>query len=1031
VTVTWTATSTCEANVVQSSTFTVTAAPAVAITCATDLTVGSCLTQTAVNTAYANWIASTTFTGGCNAVLTNNSTGAPLACGGSKTVIWTITSGCEVPVTCTKTFTVPNAPAVVLTAPVAATEAACQTQAAIDAKFATWLGTATYSGGCTLSVTNNAVSAPAACGGTVTVTWTATSTCEANVVKSSTFTVTAAPAVSFTCAIDKTEPTGQTQAMIDASFAAWLLTTTANGGCGGILSTSPASPVAPPFGGGFTTVTWNYTTSCDVTSTCTKTFTVENAPTVVFTCGTNVTVPACQTQAQVDAAYAAFLASTTASGGCNGVLTNNAPVNAPNICGGTVNVTWTYTSTCAPLTTTCTRSFTVTAAPAVVFTCGTDITVPACQTQAQVDAAYAAFIASTTASGGCNGVLTNNAPATAPSICGGSVAVIWTYNTSCGPTSCTKTFTVTPAPAVVFNCASDLTVAACQAQSAIDAAFATWLTTVSVSGGCNPIFTRTPANPVAPLACGGFTDVTWTYTSSCDVTKTCTRRFTVTDPGAIALTCPPDYIQPTGQTQAVVDANYATWLASVSASGGCSVSLTNNGTGAPSASGGSVIVTWTGTSSCAPLSTTCSATFAVAPTYTISGTLKYHNLEETPMSNVQIRVQKSTTPSVDRTYTTPIDGSYIFANLPEGIYTLTPNITKPVDDINSTDAAQVNSWGTTTGTIEYVKFLAGDVADNLWLNGTDALKIQRHFVNGDLFDKGPWSCWPAGFTVNSNWDPASKPLEFHVTISGANVVNYGLYAMVNGDFNGGFTPGTSKSANASIGLVSQQTRKAGAGEAVELPLTLKHASTVGAVSLILDFPMDLMEVTGVTMNNSTGDLSWAAKNGELRIGWYSPAPSSFEANSDLLVIQLKTSETFGPGDAIRIKLAASSLNELADGNFAVIPDALLGVDVLEFSTNGTVEPLNASSIALVSHPNPFKDQTTLSYTLPAEGHVTLKINSMLGQTLLTVVDKNELCGMHIVNLDGFSLQPGIYIATITFRNNSGGIVKTIKLVRNR
>ena len=81
----------------------------VLVRCAINKTEGPCQTQTAINTSYAAWLASVTASG-CNGVLTNNSTGAPSALGGSKTVTFTYTqSACsnQAPVTtCTATFTV-------------------------------------------------------------------------------------------------------------------------------------------------------------------------------------------------------------------------------------------------------------------------------------------------------------------------------------------------------------------------------------------------------------------------------------------------------------------------------------------------------------------------------------------------------------------------------------------------------------------------------------------------------------------------------------------------------------------------------------------------------------------------------------------------------------------------------------------------------------------------------------------------------------------------------------------------------------
>src|SRR6266513_2705113 len=52
------------------------------------------------------------------------------------------------------------------------------------------------------------------------------------------------------------------------------------------------------------------------------------------------------------------------SGGCNGSRSNNN-TGAPNACGGSTTVTFTYTSSCAPTITTCAATFAVAAAPAV------------------------------------------------------------------------------------------------------------------------------------------------------------------------------------------------------------------------------------------------------------------------------------------------------------------------------------------------------------------------------------------------------------------------------------------------------------------------------------------------------------------------------------------------------------------------------------------------------------------------------------------------------------------------------------------
>ena len=81
----------------------------VVLRCAANKTEFACQTQAAIDASYAAWLASATGSG-CNGVLTNNSTGAPSASGGSKTVIFTYTqNGCSnqaTVTTCSATFTV-------------------------------------------------------------------------------------------------------------------------------------------------------------------------------------------------------------------------------------------------------------------------------------------------------------------------------------------------------------------------------------------------------------------------------------------------------------------------------------------------------------------------------------------------------------------------------------------------------------------------------------------------------------------------------------------------------------------------------------------------------------------------------------------------------------------------------------------------------------------------------------------------------------------------------------------------------------
>ena len=186
---------------------------------------------------------------------------------------------------------------------------------------------------------------------------------------------------------------------------------------------------APSACGGTTTVTFTYTSTCGASiTTCQASFSVVPSSSVLLSCPINTTVAACQSQSAVDAAFASWLATASATGGCNGVLTNDN-TGAPSACGGTTTVTFTYMSTCGVPITTCQASFGVVPALPIILNCPTNTTVPSCQTQSTVDAAFAAWFATASASGGCNGMLTNNNSG-APLACGGNTTVTFTYTSA-------------------------------------------------------------------------------------------------------------------------------------------------------------------------------------------------------------------------------------------------------------------------------------------------------------------------------------------------------------------------------------------------------------------------------------------------------------------------------------------------------------------------------------------------------------------------------------------------------------------------
>lgn len=69
-----------------------------------------------------------------------------------------------------------------------------------------------------------------------------------------------------------------------------------------------------------------------------------------------------------------------------------------------------------------------------------------------------------------------------------------------------------------------------------------------------------------------------------------------------------------------------------------------------------------------------------------------------------------------------------------------------------------------------------------------------------------------------------------------------------------------------------------------------------------------------------------------------------------------------------------------------------------------------------NYPNPFNPSTTINYSLKENGFVTLKIYNILGQEMVTLVNKELNAGQHTVNFDASKLSSGVYIYQIQAGN---------------
>jgi hypothetical protein len=77
-----------------------------------------------------------------------------------------------------------------------------------------------------------------------------------------------------------------------------------------------------------------------------------------------------------------------------------------------------------------------------------------------------------------------------------------------------------------------------------------------------------------------------------------------------------------------------------------------------------------------------------------------------------------------------------------------------------------------------------------------------------------------------------------------------------------------------------------------------------------------------------------------------------------------------------------------------------------------------------NYPNPFNPSTSISFTLNKPGFVSLKIYSLLGQEVATLIDGEVDAGTHTIEYNGSELSSGVYFYTL----QAGGHIESKSMV---
>ena len=379
-------------------------------------------------------------------------------------------------------------------------------------------------------------------------------------------------------------------------------------------------------------------------------------------------------------------------------------------------------------------------------------------------------------------------------------------------------------------------------------------------------------------------------------------------------------------------------------------------------------------------------------TFKISGTVTYDNNNNTPIINTMVYLENSGGKKLD-SMITDISGLFKFQNLLNGTYKLVCGKT-PMKwgGANPLDALTVNRYfiNLITAFGDAHKKTAADINNDGKINPTDALTINRRYVG--LISKFGIPDWL--------FDSPT------IVINNASLEGFPK-AICAGDVDGSYKPTLKKMSY--IDLNYQNEIFVNPGDTFYLPVKITKDVELGAIGIKLKNQNSELEIINLSSNiegmiyNITGDsvnIAWSALE----------KPVYLKQNDTLFVLKV---------------ISKHQKTQSFQNNFMLIPESIM-TDYSGKPYTGEIISMpritisnKLSAIGISCYPNPFTQQTVISYYLPEKVNVNISVYDMLGKKVATLVNENKVKGNYDVTFDSKNLKSGIYFYKLQAGNYEG------------
>ena len=193
-----------------------------------------------------------------------------------------------------------------------------------------------------------------------------------------------------------------------------------------------------------------------------------------------------------------------------------------------------------------------------------------------------------------------------------------------------------------------------------------------------------------------------------------------------------------------------------------------------------------------------------------------------------------------------------------------------------------------------------------------------------------------------------------------------------------------------------------------------------------------VSAAGVTISGTANDVWIFQIAGNLTIANGANVTLSGSALASNIFWQVAGQVSLGTTSAMKGIILGQTLIAMRTG--ASLDGRALAQTAVTLDANAVTKPATVTAVKngsvpqgfalFQNYPNPFNPTTSISYQIPMQSRVSLKIFDVLGNEIVELVNKDQPVGNYTVNFDASKISSGVYF----YQLRGGSFVETKKFV---